>query len=288
MIHTAKTVFISLMTAYVIILLLVRLFEPYLVFAPANRVLMTPDDVGLKYEEVCFEASDGIQLAAWYMPSERMRGVVLFCHGNAGNISHRLESLSIFHKLQLDTFIFDYRGYGKSNGKPSERGTYRDAEAAWDYLVRQRDIPPNRIVLFGRSLGGAVAAHLAMRRVPAAVVIESAFTSIRDIGSELYPFLPIRMLSTIRYDTLSYIRSVSSPVLVIHSKDDEMIRVHHGKRLFESASDPKRLLMLAGSHNEGFLQSGRRYSDGLDAFLRDFVDSTSGTCRQSSADTSMT
>jgi fermentation-respiration switch protein FrsA (DUF1100 family) len=274
MIHTMRTLLFVVVAAYVVALILIRCFESYFVFAPGKRIHMTPEDVGLAYEEVSFRTTDGFQLSAWYVPSAAPRGVVLFCHGNAGNNSHRLESLSLFHDLQLDTFIFDYRGYGKSGGRPSEQGTYRDAEAAWDYLVQKRGVPPELIVVFGRSLGGAVAAYLATSRSPAAVIIESAFTSIRDIGRELYPFLPIGILSTIRYDTLSSVHAVSSPLLVIHSKDDEMIHLHHGKRLFEAASEPKRFLVLAGTHNEGFLQSGSRYRDGLDAFVREFVDTT--------------
>jgi fermentation-respiration switch protein FrsA (DUF1100 family) len=288
MIPTLKTVLILLIAAYLLTLLLARFFEPYLVFAPQRHLHATPNDVGLSYEEVSLTTVDGIQLSAWYVRAPAPRGVVLFCHGNAGNNAYRLESLSLLHNLRLDTLIFDYRGYGKSSGRPSEQGTYRDAEAAWDYLVADRDIPPSRIVVFGRSLGGAIALHVANYGSPAALIVESAFTSIRDLGSELYPILPVRLLSTIRYDAISRIGHVSCPLLVIHSKDDEMIGVHHGERLFESAPEPKRFLVLSGSHNEGFLQSAELYSATLDAFIRDFVDPIATDGQHESQDLHMT
>jgi pimeloyl-ACP methyl ester carboxylesterase len=178
---------------------------------------------------------------------------VLFLHGNAGNISHRLDSVQMFHRLGYSTLIFDYRGYGNSAGAPSEEGTYRDAEAAWGYLTGQQHIPACRIVLFGESLGGAVAAWLAARQKPGALVIASGFTSVPDLGQHIYPYLPVRWLARIHYDTRVYLRAVAVPVLVAHSPDDDMIPYEHGRVLFTTAKPPKQFLELAGGHNDGFI-----------------------------------
>ena len=178
---------------------------------------------------------------------------MLFCHGNAGNISHRLGTLALLNELDLSTFLFDYRGYGESAGKVSEKGTYLDAQAAWKHLTDERGIPADQIVCFGRSLGGAVAAYLAAKRRPAAVVLDSTFTSIPDMARRIYPMYPVRLLSRCRYDTLARMESIRCPVLVIHSRDDEIVPFSHGRRLFDAAGEPKQFLELRGGHNQAFL-----------------------------------
>jgi uncharacterized protein len=175
--------------------------------------------------------------------------------------------LRIFHDLGLSVLIFDYRGYGRSEGRPSEQGTYLDAEAAWVHLTVDREINPGNIVLFGRSLGGAVAARQAAVDTPAALILESVFTSVPDLAARYYRFIPVRLLSRFRYDTLAAVRKVSCPVLVIHSPNDEIIPYENGRRLYEAAGEPKSFLALRGSHNEGFLASGSQYVNGLEAFI---------------------
>jgi len=175
--------------------------------------------------------------------------------------------LQIFNKLGLSTFIFDYRGYGKSAGKPTEKGTYLDAEAAWNYLINEKQIKPEDIVIFGRSLGGSVASWLAKEKSPEALILESAFTSIPDIAGELYPIFPVHLLSRFSYSTLKYIREVKCPVLIVHSKEDELIPFKHGRRLFDSANEPKEFLEIAGGHNDGFVLSGKLYEDGIADFI---------------------
>lgn len=264
---------------YVALMLAVLVFQPHLVYypnLPSREIAATPERIGLSYESVKLITADGVNLDGWFVPARAetigagpvsARGVVLFFHGNAGNISHRLDSLKIFNDLGMATFIFDYRGYGRSQGTSSEAGTYADAEAAWRYLTEQRRIPAAQIVYFGRSLGAAVAAHLAMRHTPKALILESAFTSVPDLAAELYPFLPARWLARFDYDAESYLQSVSCPVLIVHSRDDEIIPFSHGQKLYAAAREPKRFLELRGGHNDGFLLSGRTYVDGLDAFL---------------------
>ncbi len=256
--------------AFVMFLLQSRLI--YYPNMPSRAVTATPDQAGLIYERVEFAAKDGVRLDGWFLPAEMPRGVLLFFHGNAGNISHRLESLRIFRDLGLSTFIFDYRGYGRSEGKVSEQGTYRDAEAAWLYLTVERGVPEQSIVYFGRSLGASIAAHLAMTHVPKALILESAFTSAPDVAARTYPFLPVRWLARFQYNTREYLKSVTAPVLIVHSPQDEIIRFEHGRALFASANEPKRFLEILGGHNEGFLVSGKTYVDAIDAFLRDYLD----------------
>ena len=239
-----------------------------LVYFPGRTLVATPAQAGLAYEPVRFTSADGVALSGWYIPAPKSRGTLLFSHGNAGNISHRLESIRQFHDLGLDVFIYDYRGYGESEGKPSEEGTYRDAEAARRYLVETRGLAPEHIVYFGRSLGAAIAAWLATQHPPRALIVESAFTSVPDFGAEIYPWLPVRLLARLRYPTQEYLRSVQAPVLVIHSRDDEIVSFRHAEKLYESANSPKELLEIRGGHNDGFLVSGAQYTRRLDDFLR--------------------
>ena len=240
------------------------LFLPNL---PSRAVNSSPAAVGLPYEPVDLVTDDNIHLDSWFIPAQENRGVILFCHGNAGNISHRLDSLLLFHRLGFSTLIFDYRGYGRSQGRPSEAGTYLDTEAAWRHLTRERSIAPSQIILFGRSLGAAVAAHQAALHTPAALIIESCFTSVPEMAAELYPFLPVRLLCRLRYNVLQQLQQVSCPVLVLHSPEDEIIPFRHGRALYAAANEPKQFLELKGDHNNGFLQTGEAYTQGLDAFL---------------------
>jgi len=236
---------------------------------PGREVVATPATIGLRFESVTLATADGERLDAWLVPAAEARATLLFCHGNAGNISHRLDSLRLFHDLGLSALIFDYRGYGRSTGTPTEAGTYRDAQAAWQYLTQHRHISPQRIVLFGRSLGAAVAAELATRSAPGALIVESAFTSVPDMAAHLYPYFPARWLARLHYPTRDYLATVSCPVLVVHSREDEIIPFTHGQQLYDAAREPKRLLELHGDHNAGFMIDRDTYLAGLDAFLRD-------------------
>lgn len=234
---------------------------------PSRDIVATPADIGLRFEALQLPTADGETLAAWFVPAPQERAVLLFLHGNAGNISHRLDSLRLFHELGLSVLIIDYRGYGQSTGRPTEPGTYEDARAAWRYLVEERAIPERRIVLFGRSLGGAVATWLAANTAPRALIVESAFRSVPDVAAEIYWFLPVRLLARLHYPVESLLPQVSAPVLIIHSRDDEIIPFAHGELLHAAAPEPKKLLELEGDHNTGFLQSRSRYAAGIDAFL---------------------
>jgi len=249
--------------------LLLYIFQSRLVFYPEidRDIIAAPSQAGLPYEDIHLKISDGINLHGWYIPVPQPRGTVLFLHGNAGNISHRLDSVRMFHRLGYSTLIFDYRGYGNSGGTPSEQGTYQDAEAAWRYLTEQRHIPSCRIVLYGESLGGAVAAWLAARQKPAALVIASGFTSVPDLGQHIYPYLPVRWLARIHYDTRESLRTVAAPVLIAHSPEDDIIPFEHGRALFAAANPPKQFLELAGGHNDGFIFMRESWVKVLEDFL---------------------
>lgn len=239
----------------------------YLPDLPTRELVATPARIGLDHESVELRTADGVNLHGWFVPHPRPRGVLLFCHGNAGNISHRLESIRTFHDLGLSVFIFDYRGYGQSEGSPGEQGTYLDAAAARDHLVGERSIPPESVVVFGRSLGAAVAARLAAEQPVAGLIIESAFTSAPDLAAELYPWLPARWLTRFDYATADHLARLDVPVLIIHSRDDEIVPFDHARRLHALAGEPKRLLELRGGHNDGFLVSDAEYRAGLREFL---------------------
>jgi fermentation-respiration switch protein FrsA (DUF1100 family) len=254
--------------SYAAIMVLMYFKQESMLYFPDKEIHETPKNIGLQYEEIAFEAEDGVSIAGWYIPAEKGRGVILFCHGNAGNISHRLESIKIFHSLNLSVLIFDYRGYGKSEGRPTEKGTYRDAEAAWDYLVNVKKKSPGEIILFGRSLGGAVAAELALRRNPAGLIIESSFKSVPDLGQKFYPWLPVRFLSRFEYSTIDKVALIKCPKLIVHSPGDEIVPFDQGKAIYGKASPPKDFLEIMGGHNEGFLTSGKVYAEGLERFLQ--------------------
>ncbi len=247
---------------------LIQAFERSRMYFPRRQLEAQPSDLGLAYEDVFFSTADRVRVHGWWVPANENRGAVLFCHGNAGNISHRLESIEIFHRLGLNVFIFDYRGFGRSGGRPSEEGTYQDAGAAYDYLHGEREIPPERIVIFGRSLGGAVAVETAGRRKAAALICESSFTSSLDMARRITPFLPVRLLIFDRYETVEKVGRLTVPKLFIHSPEDELVPFEQGERLFKAAAEPKKFLAIRGGHGDGFLQSEPAYSEEIDAFLR--------------------
>ena len=262
---------IILVATYVLLLIWTYFTQSRIVFQPTRDLSSRPDQMGLDYETVSLETADGVKLSAWFVPAKDQKDVLLFCHGNGGNMSDRLLSMKLFHDLGLSVLIFDYRGYGESEGSPTEAGTYRDAEAAWDYLVKTRGIAPGKIIIFGRSLGGAVAAHLAKDNKPRALILESTFTSADDIGAHHFPYLPVRLLSRFRYSAVEYVRQVSCPILVVHSRGDDIVPFKFGQRLYEAAGEPKTFLETQGDHNSGFVISGSLYTDGLADFIASTV-----------------
>jgi fermentation-respiration switch protein FrsA (DUF1100 family) len=244
--------------------------QPAMIFFPERRLVANPGSWGLVYEDVTLVSADGVRLHGWWIPHAGASRSLLFFHGNAGNISHRGASVDIFHRLGWNIFIFDYRGYGHSDGRPDEAGLYRDGAAAWRYLTETRGLRPRDIVIFGRSLGGAVAtyvaAHVDANARPAGLILESTFSSARDMAHRLFPTLAYVLPLQFDFDSASQIRQVSCPVLVLHSPQDEVIPYALGQRLFQAANSPKRFVELRGGHNDGFLLSQPVYQQALAGF----------------------
>lgn len=260
---------IALASAAVYAIFCAALFilQDRMIYQPRGEMIFSPPAVGLQFEDVRFRTPDGVALHGWFVPTGKpSAGVLLFLHGNAGNISHRLGSIRIFHDLGLNVFIFDYRGYGLSEGTPSEEGLYLDGRAALGVLL-DRGFTPEDIVIFGRSLGGAVAARISLETPPAALILESSFTSLPSLASMVFPLFPLRFLLRSGYHTDRILPGVRCPLLVVHSPDDDIIPFSHGMKLFELASEPKTFLQTRGGHNEGFLISGPLYTDGLASFI---------------------
>ena len=251
--------------------LLLFLFQGRLVYLPGPPPKTTPAAHGLEHRERYLVTSDEVRIHAWFMPAPEAKGALVFCHGNAGTIENRLDAARVFLDMGLSVLLFDYRGYGASEGRPSEEGTYLDAEAAYDALLEESGVTTDRIVIYGESLGGGVAIELAKRREVAAVVTESAFTSLPKLGSELYPWLPVRLLSRFRYDNLSKVDTLNAPLLVIHSPDDDIVPYAHGERLFAAAAEPKAFLATDGGHNDGGFLRRDEWTERVSAFLGDVL-----------------
>ena len=255
----------SAVRIYLVVVLAAFFLKEMILFQPSRVVDQTPSAIGLEYESVSIAASDGITLSGWFVPAKNARAAVLFFHGNAGNISDRLATLSRFHDLGLSTLIIDYRGYGESGGRASIRGVQRDAAAAWEWLLK-RGYPEEKIIVFGRSLGGAVAADLARTVTPGALILESTFSSLADIGHGLVPFLPMSLIVGNRFNSVKNLKNFNNPVLVIHSREDDVVAFKYGRKLYESLSAPKEFLEISGDHNGGFIIS-ENYISGLDQFI---------------------
>jgi fermentation-respiration switch protein FrsA (DUF1100 family) len=249
-------------------ILFLKYYEKKGIYFPTRRISLTPKEVGLEFEDVYFFSSDGIKLNGWYVRAKESRATLLFCHGNAGNISLRLEAICMFSMLGLDVFIFDYRGYGRSQGIPNEEGLYTDAHSAYKYLTDERKVSEGSIVVYGKSLGANVAVELCSNVSPAALISESAFTSAVDMGRKLFPFLPLKWLIKIKYDALSKIKDIRIPKLIIHSEDDEIIPFKQGKKLFEAAPEPKEFYPMRGGHNEAILLAREDFMNKIDVFLQ--------------------
>src|SRR6478735_11497019 len=251
----------ALVVGYVLLVLLVRAMEPRLVFAPgsARRLTPPPPALGLDPESVRFRAEDGVELSAWVMrppvPVADARWL-LICHGNAGNLSEagRAEHYAGLKALGLGIFAFDYRGYGESEGSPDERGVYLDAVAAYRYLSDTLGVPADRIVIFGHSLGSAVAVELATREPAAGLILDGALTSVTERAQEAYPYVPVRWIARSRFASIDRIGRLTLPKLFLHARADEVIPFAHGRRLYQAAPPPKEFVALAGRHGDAFEQ----------------------------------
>lgn len=259
--------------ALVLIMPLRTALEHHFLYFPVTRHEATPAGIGLQYEAVDFRAADGTQLFGWLIPGQDGAPVVLFCMGNAGNISHRLETLRLLHDLGVATFIFDYRGYGQSGGKTSETGLYHDAAAAMA-LLHERGWPADRIIIFGRSLGAAVGMETALRTPSAGLIMEAAFTSIHAMGRYHYPLLSFLLgwMIEAKFDNLEKIGALQSPVLLIHGKNDTICPPVMAEQLYSRAVDQKQLFWIdAAGHNNGPIVGGAAYREVLQQAIEDWT-----------------
>lgn len=261
----------AVMAAGLVALLGLAFFrQESLIFFPDRHVRFTPADLGMAFEDVRLETSDGVTLAAWWVPAPHGRGALIFSHGNAGNMGDRVGKLRLFHDLGLSVLAFDYRGYGASQGKPSEEGMAHDMDAAIAHVRDSRGVPLDRTVFYGESLGGAVVIEAATRFPPAALVAESTFTSARAMARRHYPFVPPALVR-VGYDSLSRVRRLACPKLFLHGPADTIVPFEMGEALFRAAPEPKRFATLVGDHNSGGIlespEACRKLAEFLDAVL---------------------
>ncbi len=257
--------------AYFAILSYLYFNQDRLIFLPTpGTPIITPANYGIDYESHILPINDKESVHLWFIPGkEEQSPVLLFCHGNSGNLGSRLEILRVLYQLGIPIAIFDYRGYGESRGRPSEKHLYEDGERVLRFLKTEKGYPLKETIVMGRSLGGAVACELAYRHPDlSGLILDSAFTSLAEIAQIRYPYVPVSLLLKYRFDNLSKVQAISIPKLIIHSLQDEVIPFSLGQRLFQRARPPKRFLSLpAGGHNDAFLESQERYLQGLKEFL---------------------
>lgn len=260
----------TIVGVYLLVCLLVWWRQDDLVFFPGSPPATTPRAAGLAYQEHEIATEDGERLHAWTIGPARpdeARALVLHSHGNAGSVEHRIDVAAAFVELGYAVLLYDYRGYGKSSGTPSEAGLYRDARAVWAHATGTLGWPPGRVVLFGESLGGAVAIELARGVEPAAVVVEETFTSLPDVGARVYPWLPVRLLARTRLASVEKLAELRAPLLVIHSPDDEIVPYELGRRLYQAAAEPKAFLATGGRHAQGGFRLRAEWVEEVRAFL---------------------
>jgi len=257
---------ISLFLILGVIFFYLRYTEKRIIFYPTKEIEFTPKESGLDFEDVFFKTEDNLELNGWFIPKKEAKYTILFCHGNAGNISHRLDKIKFFLELGYNVFIFDYRGYGRSQGRPSENGLYQDGEAAYQYLLSQK-IPADKIIGYGESLGSAVIIDLAYKKPIGALIIESGFSSGKDMAKKIYPFLPAWLFSS-RFDSINKIKSINIPKLIIHSINDEIVPYAFAQKLYLAAANPKEFLSIQGGHNSCFYESEAILSQKIKDFLK--------------------
>lgn len=265
------TVLIAAVVGYVCLCVLVYALQTKVIFPGGQMSERTPSmpPFKWKYEDVLLDVGTE-KTNAWFMPVENARGVVLFSHGNSGALSNWLDAIIPFRDLGFSVLLYDYGGYGKSTGRASEQRCYADIRAMWKYLTETRGIAPDKILLFGRSLGGGVTAQLASEVKPGAVILESTFTSIGNLAREKFPMLPMQLLIWNRFDSSSKMARIHAPVMVVHSVDDTLIPYRFGRALFDHANEPKRFLEIRGDHNDGVIVSEEIYRKGLEDFTAEY------------------
>jgi uncharacterized protein len=240
------------------------------IFFPDRFLVWTPAEADLAFEDVWFTTHDGVRLHGWFVPADPSIGLMLFCHGNAGNVSHRVDNIRRLHDIGLSVFIFDYRGYGKSEGTISEAGFYQDAEAAYEVARLRAEESRSKLVIFGRSLGGIAAVHLGSRFSAAGIILESTFTHMAAMAKEHFPLPVPESLLRHKLNALTKMPQVKARTLFFHGDRDDIVPIRLGRALFEAAVAPKEWVTLEGAgHNDTYLVGGQAYFDKTKAFVTD-------------------
>lgn len=285
---------------YIFISLLLTIFQHRLVFKPGKTIFKTPSDIGLEYDNIFIELRKNCDLNnksdkgfdyifekahiaidqnlgsfkkssntinCWFIPVDKPKATILICHGNAGTMSHRIDTAELFHSLGMNVILFDYRGFGLSKGRLTEQSTYDDAEAVLRYFRDVKNIPITEIIILGRSMGGPIAAKLAKENTPLLTILESTFASIPDIAKFRFPILLTKLLVTIKYPTIDFVKKIKSPIMITHSTEDEIIPFFMGENIYASAQDPKYFHERIGSHNDTYFDDEISYINNIKEVL---------------------
>jgi len=245
------------------------LFERAFIFYPERHFCGFPSNDGMEYQDVTLQGPDGTTIHGWFIPG-RGKVVVLFFHGNAGNISHRIEKTRLLFYPEIPSLMIDYHGYGRSHGTPSEKACYLDALTSWEYLVLERHFEPNQIILFGESLGGAVAVDLAAKKEVGAIILESTFPNIGVVANRFLPGLSVFLKR--KFDSLSKISRVHVPLLQLHGDEDDLVPYEVGRRLFQAANEPKEFFTIKGAHhNDTYETGGQAYLQVVHQFINRYI-----------------
>ncbi len=260
---------------FAVLVLMACRIEDRFIYHPSSDIVQTPLEVGLPFEDLYFSTSDGVRLHGWFIPHASARATVVWFHGNAGNISHRVENIKLLHdKVRVNIFIFDYRGYGRSAGSASEQGIYEDSVAALTLVQNRLGVEAKNLILFGQSLGAAVATEMAGRCRCQGLILEAPFTSIRDMAKTVFPFLPVGLLLQTKFDVVETIARVNVPLLVLHGDRDDVVPFEQGRKVFSTAHAPKEFYTIAGAtHNDTYRVGGDAYFERLRVFIESVLGS---------------
>jgi len=257
---------ITLIVIIVLFLIFVRYLENTSIFYPDRSLAGTPENIGLPFENITISTQDHVKLHGWLIKAPSAKSTLIFFHGNAGNIGGRLGKIDLFHQTGINVLIIDYRGYGKSEGFPTEEGIYNDATAAYDYLLQRDDMRGQNIISYGASLGGVVAIDLATKRAVSCIIVDSTFSSATDMAKRIYPFIPSFLLKT-KMDSIGKIKNISAPILFIHSVEDQTVPFELGKKLYDATPGPKEFIEITGTHTDGHIYDGKKIINGIKTFL---------------------
>jgi fermentation-respiration switch protein FrsA (DUF1100 family) len=268
--HNLKVILFTLVAIATISKILIFISEERNLYIPDKNITLTPRSIQINYEDIYFKTKDGESLSGWFVPAGNAKITILYCGGRSGNLTDKLQEIKFFHEAGFNIFAFDYRGFGNSSGRPSEQGLYKDARAAYDYLMTRNDIEKDKIVAYGQSLGGPVAADLCLHRKLAALILEDSFPSLKAYVGDIGGFLPTEWLVSEKFDAVSRVIRIHIPKLFVHGMDDEVIMFSEGRMLFNKALPPKEFFPFDGGHEDNLFTISDAYKDRINKFFSDY------------------